>query len=199
MKPVSIRIILVASLLTMATLACNISNINMPSNPQPPIPGFVPSPNDASAFEKNFTDAITQAQQTGTFNVTVTQQQLSSWVALNAPAFAKQQGYDWPLTQAQVGLDNGKITLYGVVSAPKIPDTPAQVIFTPSIDANGAIAVKVESGQFGIVGLPTALLDTLTKAIKDALSSQLNQIQGRYKLSALTVASGTFTVSGQIT
>ena len=196
MKPASIRVFLAASLLAMAALACN---INMPSSPQPPIPGFVPSQSDASAFEKTFNDAITQAQQTGTINVTVTQQQLSSWVSLNGAVFAQQHGYDWPLKDTQIGLDSGKITLYGVVSAPKVPDTPAQVIFTPSIDANGAIAVKVESGQFGILGIPAALLDTLTKAIKDALSSQLQPIQGRYKLSALTVTSGTLTVSGQIT
>jgi len=196
MKPASIRICLAMSLLTMAVLACN---INLPSNPQPPMATFVPSQNDASAFEKNFNDAISQAQQTNTFNVTVTQQQLSSWVALNAGVYAKQQGYDWPLKQAQVGLDNGKITLYGVVSAQNVPDTPAEVIFTPSIDANGEIAVKVDSGQFGIVGIPAALLDSLTKAIKDALSSQLQQIQGRYRLSSLVVASGTLNVAGQIT
>jgi hypothetical protein len=190
-----IRVLIMTIALALPALACNIA---MPSNPQPPIPTFVPSENDANTFEQNFANAVSQASQTGNFNITVNQQEFSSWLALRAPDYAKQQGYEWPLKQVQAGLNNGKITLYGVVSQPNVPDTPAQIIFTPSIDSTGSLAVTVDSGQFGVVGAPSALLQKLNKTIKDLLTTQLAQIQGRYKLNAITIANGSLTVGGQI-
>ncbi len=181
--------------LAFSALACG---INMPSNPQPPNPGFAPSANDASAFEQSFTNAVNQAAQTGNFSVTVDQQQFSSWLALRAPDYARQQGYDWPLKQVQASLNNGKITLYGVLSQPNVPDTPTQVIFTPSIDGTGGIAVTVDSGQVGVLGVPSTILQNLNTTIKNLLATQLGQIQGRYKLNNLTIANGTMTVSGQV-
>src|SRR5882724_1386726 len=151
-----LRMMIISTMLVLPALACNIA---MPSNPQPPMPTFVPSANDASAFEQNFTNAVGQASQTGAFNITLNQQQFSSWLALRAPEYAKQQGYDWPLKQVQAGLDNGKITLFGVLSN---------------------------------------ILQNLNTTIKNVLTTQLAQIQGRYKLNGLTIAGGNMTVSGQI-
>ncbi len=194
MKGLHVRTILVAgAMLAGATLACN-----LPTNPQPPIPSLTPSTGDADAFEKNFQQAVNQASQTGSFSATVTQQQLSSWLALRAAGFAQQQGYEWPFKNVQAGLDNGKITLYGVIAQQNVPETPAQIIFTPSIDANGQLAVKIESGQVGIVGLPSDALTKLTNTIRDILAGQLNQIQGHYRLTDLRVASGALSVSGQV-
>ncbi len=184
--------------LLASILACNL-NVNLPSNPKPPIASLTPSVGDADAFEQAFQQAVNQASQTRQFNVTITQQQFSSWLALRAADYARQNGYDWPLKEVQAGLNDGKITLYGVITQQNVPDTPAQIIFTPSIDANGALAVAVDSGQLGIVGVPKSLLDKLTQTIKDMLSGQLAQIQGRYQLTSLTIANGALTVSGQIT
>jgi hypothetical protein len=188
-----IRILLAGVMLVAATLACN-----LPSSPKPPVPSLTPSAGDADAFEGNFQQAVNQAAQTGTFSATITQQQLSSWLALRAAGFAQQQGYEWPFKNVQAGLDNGKITLYGIITQQNVPETPAQIIFTPSIDGNGQLAVKVESGQVGIVGVPQDALNKLTNLIRDLLSGQLSQIQGRYQLTNLSIANGTLTVSGQI-
>lgn len=190
-----IRVVIVTIVLTVPALACNVS---LPSNPQPPIPTFAPSADEASAFEQNFSNAVNEASQTGSFTITINQQQFSSWLALRAPDYAKQQGYDWPLKQVQTGLNNGKITLYGVVTQENVPETPAQVIFTPSIDSAGELAVTVDSGQFGVVGAPSGVLQNLNKTIKDVLTTQLGQIKGRYKLTTLTIANGSLTVGGQI-
>ena len=40
-------------------VACNL-NVNLPSNPQPPIPSLVASDADANAFEQNFQQAVNQ-------------------------------------------------------------------------------------------------------------------------------------------
>ena len=181
--------------LLLAMLACAVT---MPSAPQPPLPSLTPSAADADAFEQNFRQAVNQAAQTGKFTASINQQQLSSWLSLRAAAYAKQQGYDLPLKNLQASLDGGKITLYGIVSEQDVPETPAQVIFTPTIDGNGQVAVTIQSGQVGVVGLPNSALNNLNKLIKDTLTSQLSQIQGRYSLTALSVSGGTLTVSGQI-
>src|SRR5690348_10590901 len=131
MKFIRVCVLLIS--LTIPAMACAVS---MPSNPQPPIATFTPSPADASAFEQNFTDAVSQSAQTGTFNITVNQAQFSSWLALRAPSYAAQQGYTWPLKDVQAGLNDGKITVYGVIVQQNVPETPGQVIFTPSIDPN---------------------------------------------------------------
>lgn len=191
------RAVLAGALLALSALACNL-NVNLPSNPQPPIPSLVTSAADADAFERSFEQAISQAVQSGTFTATINQQQFSSWLALRAPDYARQQGYQWPLKNPQAGLNDGKITLYGIVSQPNVPETPAQLIFTPSIDANGEFAVKVESGQVGVVGLPADILNNLTKTIRDKLAGQLDQLKGRYRLTSLTVANGSLTIAGQV-
>src|SRR5258708_4324768 len=181
--------------LLVVTLACAVT---MPSAPQAPLPSLTPSVADANAFEQSFRQAVNQATQTGKFSVTINQQQLSSWLSLRAADYARQQGYDLPMKNLQAALQGGKITLYGIVSESDVPDTPAQVVFTPTIDGNGQIAVAVQSGQVGVVGLPSSALTNLNKLIKDTLTSQLSQIQGKYRLTALNIGGGTLTVSGQI-
>src|SRR5262249_8101030 len=126
--------VFMAMLLASAALACNAT---MPSAPQPLLPNFTPSANGASNFENAFQQAVNQAAQSGQFSVTINQQDFSSWLSLRAGDYAKQEGYDWPLKNVQAGLNNNKITLYGVVTQPNVPDTPSQIVFTPSIDANG--------------------------------------------------------------
>ncbi len=189
------QLALVGLMLVAAVLACN---ANLPNNPQPPVPNLTPSAGDADAFEKQFQQAISQASATRKFSATINQQQLSSWLVLRAPAFARQQGYDWPFNNVQAGLNDGKITLYGVINEQNLPQTPAQIIFTPTIDSSGQLAVKVESGQVGVIGVPADILGNVNQAIKDMLTSQLSQIQGRYKLVNLAIANGSLTVSGQV-
>jgi hypothetical protein len=195
------RNLLFAALATVtivgSIVACNL-NVNMPSNPQPPIPSLVASDADANAFEQNFQQAVNQGVQTGTFSASITQQQLSSWLILRAANFARQNGQEWPLKNVQAGLSNGKITLYGVIVKEGVPETPAQVIFTPSIDTNGELAVKIDSAQIGVVGVPNSVLDELTKTLKDTLTGQLNQIKGKYKLTNLSISNGTLTIAGQV-
>ncbi len=193
MKFPNVKLILAGTLLAAAALACN-----LPNNPQPPVPSLTPSTSDADAFENSFQQAVNQASQTGSFNASITQQQLSSWLALRAAGYAQQQGYDWPLKNVQAGLNDGKITLYGVIVQQNVPETPAQIIFTPTIDANGQLAVKIESGQVGIVGLPSDMLAKLTNTIRDILTGQLSRIQGHYRLTALNIANGSLNVAGQI-
>jgi hypothetical protein len=197
MNTAKIRIFLVGTFAVLAMLACNL-NVNLPSAPKAPLPSLTPSTNDADAFEQGFQSAINQIQQNGTFSASVTQVQFSSWLALRAADYAKANGYDWPLKEVQAGLDNGKITLYGVIVQENVPETPSQIVFTPYVDANGEIAVNIESGQVGIVGIPKAALDKLTSTLRELLSSQLQAVKGRYKLTSLTIANGSLTVSGQI-
>jgi hypothetical protein len=183
--------------LMASALACNL-DVNVPSNPKPPIPSLVASTGDADAFEQGFSQAVALASSTGQFNVAVTQEQFSSWLALRAPTYAQQQGYDWPLKDVQAGLSDGKVMLYGIITQQGTPDTPAQIIFTPSIDANGELAVSIDSGQLGIVGVPQSLLNSLVNTVKNMLAAQLAQIKGKYKLTGLSIANGTLNVSGQI-
>ncbi len=193
----SLPLLTLIGVLSVAVLACN---LNLPEPPKPPIQAFAPSEAEATAFEQNFAGAIkTAAEKGGPFTITINQRQLSSWLALRAANYARQQGYTIPVKDMQAALDNGKITLYGVVSQQNVPETSAEVTFTPSIDAQGQLAVDIGSARFGIVGVPNDLLANLTKTIKDTLNSQLASIKGRYRLTALTISGGNLSVTGQVT
>src|SRR5262249_11121708 len=88
--------LLPAFFLLVSLLACKL-NFNMPRAQKPPNPGLTPAPSEADAFEQAFRQAIQQGSQSGTFSITVTQSQLSSWLALRAGTYVQQQGYQWPL------------------------------------------------------------------------------------------------------
>lgn len=193
MKISTFRFSLALVFLLTAMLACA-----LPSNPQPPLPSLTPSTAGADAFEKAFQDAVSQSKN-GAFTVIIKQEDLSSWLALRAPDLAKQQGYEWPLKNVQAGLSDGKITLYGILSVKNVPETAIQLVVTPSIDAQGQIAIKIESGQLGIVGVPADLTQNLSKTVQQTLTNQLAQLKGKYKLTALTIKDGVLTLTGQMT
>jgi hypothetical protein len=186
--------ILLLLILPVLFAACN-----MPSYPKPPDPSFTPSDAEANAFEQAFQAGVDQVQQSGGFNITVSQQQLSSWIALRAPSYAQQNGYQWPMKDAQVSLTDGKILIYGIILQPNVPETAGQIIVKPSIDANGQLAVSVESGQFGIAGLPSDVLNNLNKTIRDTIASQLAQISNKYRLTMLNITNGSLQIAGQVT
>ncbi|HLY24831.1 MAG TPA: hypothetical protein VKQ72_00735 [Aggregatilineales bacterium] len=196
MRTSPVHVIVTVIALGLSALACNIA---LPSAPSAPIPTFVASPKDASDMEQSFRNAVNQASTTGNFNVSITQQQISSYLALNGAALAAQEGYQWPFKSVEVALNGGKITVWGVIAQQGIPDTPSQVVFTPSIDGAGQLTVTVDSGQIGIVGVPSSILADVTKSIRSLLTGQLAQIQGHYKLTALTINNGAMTVGGQVT
>src|SRR5260221_11853834 len=89
MRTSPVHVIVTVIVLALSSLACNIA---LPSAPAAPIPTFVPSPKDASDMEQSFRNAVNQASTSGNFNVSVTQQQLSSYLALNGPALAARTG-----------------------------------------------------------------------------------------------------------
>jgi hypothetical protein len=124
---------------------------------------------------------------------------LSSYLALNGAALAAKNGYQWPFKSVEVGLNSGKISVWGVITQQGVPDTPSQVVFTPSIDGGGQLTVTVDSGQIGIVGVPSSILADLTRSIQSLLTGQLAQIQGHYKLTTLNINNGMMTVAGQVT
>jgi hypothetical protein len=185
--------------LWMLILSVMVAACNMPNYPQPPNPSFTPSDAEANSFEQAFQAGVDQVQQSGTFNITVTQQQLSSWIALRAPAYAQQNGYQWPMKDAQVSLTGGKIVIYGIIVQPNVPETAGQITVNPSIDANGQLAVTVESGQFGIAGLPSDVLNNLNTTIRNTIAGQLAQISNKYRLTLLNISEGSLQLAGQVT
>ncbi len=187
------RSFLFSLIILLAGLACN-----LPGYPQAPIPALTPSAGDAAAFEQAFRQAADQARQGGTFQISVTQGQLSSWIALRGPEIARSQGIQWPLRDAQVGLNDGKIALYGILVQQGVPETAVQVVLRPSINAAGGLSIAVESGQFGIASVPADVLNNLNTTLQNALNNQLAQIQAHYRLTGLSIANGALTLTGQI-
>jgi hypothetical protein len=186
----NLKLILLALILT----ACN-----LPSYPKPPIPEYTVSENDAVSAETTVETAVNEISQTGRLNVTLTQEQVSSWLALRAPGYASQYGYTWPLKDVQAALNDGKLMIYGIVVQQNVPETAAQIVVVPQIDANGKLVVKVEGGQFGLAGLPADVTQQFNTTIQEMLGQLTAEFGANYRLESLVIANGTLTVTGQVT
>jgi hypothetical protein len=189
--------VLFVALVSVVSLACN-----APVYPQDPLPNYTANQADADSLESALAEAANTAAQTNQFTVTVTEAQLTSWLTLYAPTYAAQQGFQFPVRNPKVTLQNGQIRLFGLVSQPNVPETAAQLIVVPSVDANGQLSVSIQGGQFGVAGIPQDMLNNLNTQIRDTLLSVVSQVTAQtgasYRITGLNIANGAMTLSGQI-
>jgi hypothetical protein len=179
-------------LLVSMAMACNLGTA-------PPTPTATPTlPSDALTFEQVISQAISQAGADGAFSATITQRQFSDWLLIKAPAYAQSQQQAWPFKDTQVAFSDGKVTLNATVVASGWPESPVQLTLSPGIDSNGGFMITVVGAQMGILGIPGPLLSRITQVVQDAVNGQLTPIQGKYKLTKITVGNGTADVSGYI-
>ncbi|MHB8752923.1 MAG: hypothetical protein ACYDBJ_27495 [Aggregatilineales bacterium] len=180
------------SLLLSMALACNLGTA-------PPIPTPTATlPPDALTFEQVIGQAIKQAGADDAFSATITQRQFSDWLAIKAPAYAQSQQQAWPFKDTQIAFSDGKVTLNATVVASGWPESPVQLTLSPGIDSNGGFMITVVGAQMGILGVPGPLLSRITQVVQDAVNGQLTPIQGKYKLTKITVSNGTANVSGYV-
>ena len=176
------------------------------SGPEPPLSSrFKPSPADAQAFDNAITAAQNDAQISRGFTLFFSEEQLSSWMALNGKQFADANGHSFPFTKVQVGLDNGNMTFYGQLTRSSLK-LPVEVIIKPQVDGAGKLKLAITSVNIGGVKPPNLVLkpvnrefQTITRELQDKLVRPFGEL-GSYVLNpaSLWVDGGNFKVQGQI-
>ena len=159
--------------------------------PSPPVgSNFSTDSADARAFESEIERAANQARG-GWFYVTVYEDQLSSWMALQGKQFAEDNGHAFPFENVQVGLDDGAVTFYGELSRYGI-DVPVTVALKPEIDAEGALSFEIDAANAGGLTVPGFVLGNVTAQLEDALMQPLRDLSGSavFSRDALSIENG---------
>ncbi len=104
-----------------------------------------------------------------TFQLTVTDEELTSWVALTLPDFqAKNPDLPKiPVTNPQICFAHGKVYVTGRLTDP----VEAGLLLVMSVQVVGErVRLTMESGHLGPVPMPQDILDSLGKAAEDTIN-----------------------------
>jgi len=184
----SLLIILSAlAALAAAGLACN-----LPINRAAPEPTLTPvafSTQAVGELENAIEAAVTVAQSGGTVEITITDAQLTSAIALqlqNQPQLQQQAS----ISNVQAHLQNGQILLAADVSRSGVT-LPARLILTIEVDAQGVPHTRLLDASLGAIPIPQAILDQITAQIDQNLVSTIGATMF---VEAVTISKGKMTV-----
>lgn len=157
--------------------------------PQPPYT-ITPSDEAVQCFREQM-DSVEQDAD-GLFSVTITEEEMTSLVAR---VLAEQQEQP-PISQPQVHFRNGRIEVYGTVKVADSLTLPGMVAFSLATTSEG-IAVTVEEIALGPLPVPESVLQSLTEAINQVLSENI-QIDGvKIAITNAQINDGQMTISGK--
>lgn len=123
-------------------------------------------------------------------SVTLTEQQLTSWLAMNMKNSA-----DLPLSDIQVYLRDDRIQIWGMVAGSS-NSTSALIAGTLGIDSNGNPVMGIESMQIGQQEIPGILLSQAESWLNQALLDEINKQTPGLKIMNINISSGLITISG---
>lgn len=129
--------------------------------------------------------------QAGTLtSITITEQQITSWVALEM-----KNNPDLPLNDIQVYLRDGKVQFWGVVNGSD-NSTSALVIGEIRIDENKKPYFNIESMQVGQQVIPDLLVSQMESWINQMMLENIEKQLPGLQLMNVKVTSGMITISG---
>jgi hypothetical protein len=129
--------------------------------------------------------------QPGTMtSVTITEQQISSWLAMEM-----KNNPDLPISDIQIYLRNGKVQIWGMVNGNE-NSTSALAVGELTLDANKLPYFKVESIQVGQQALPEVFIAQMEAWLNQSLHDQIGKQAPGLALVSVKVTSGALTISG---
>jgi hypothetical protein len=183
------RSLLVVLVLALATLACDLT-VGGPTPPASPIPV---STEAAGELSNVWQQAATSVPSGGEVSVTFTEQQLTSFVALKIV-----ETENFPLKEPQVFLRDGKIQLYGTAEANGIK-TSAIIVIAASVTPEGSVLFTAEKADFGPLPVPSALLDSVSSTLNEALTGQAGSFASGFKITNIAINDGQMAITGTFT
>lgn len=176
--------VLVLILALGAALACNA-----------PLAGLIPptripvSTEAAGQLIENLT-SITPGPG-GEVTVTMTQEELTSYVALE---LAKTP--DVPIKDPQIALANGRIDFTGTLGLAGV-EAKTEILMKVTADSEGKPVLEIVSAEFGPLPVPKEILDGVSTAATDALVNGITTEAGtKVKLTSVEIGDGVMTVVG---
>ena len=179
------------AVLGWAALACT---CGLPKLGGPSPAATVPvSQEAAKRVNTKLEQAAAQAKTTGQYKVTLTESEVTSYLAAQIQQQQKQ-GNTVPLTNPQIKFTQGQVWVYGTFQSGS-SKVNGLVVVSLQVQ-NGKITIKIVRADFGAVPVPGPLLDQLNQQIQAELDKQSAQAQN-ITLTGITVREGEIEVTGK--
>lgn len=177
--------------LSLAGLACGspLAGIGQPTAPASPIPV---STEAAGELEDLWANAIKNAGPNGEVTVVMTEEQLTSYVAVKLA-----QEPDVPLENIQIFLRDGQMTLTGDAKVGALT-AKASLAVEVTVDAEGKLKAEITDADFGPVPVPGDMLTSLNEALQDSLTEELTINSTEITIQSIAIADGKMSFSGTI-
>jgi uncharacterized protein YpmS len=175
---------LLVTAIVLPALACNMPGLFGPT----PIPVSTEAAGELIATLTSITPG-----PEGDISVTMTQEQLTSFVALE---LAKTP--EVPLSNPQIALDNGEITLTGTLNVEGF-QADSEIVMEAAIGPSGKPQVEILSAKFGPLPIPAEILAEASAVVGDVLAEEINRQAGvDVSLTSLTIDDGVLTAEGTV-
>jgi hypothetical protein len=174
--------------LALTMLACTIF-VGGPDYPANPIPF---STEAVDSFNQQVHEALTVGAETGTLNLQLNEEQLTSYLTL------KLQEKAAPLfSEPQILLRNGQMQIFGKIQRGYLLANMA-VIVSVSVDENGAPKIEVVSADFGPFPAPEGLNAALSAMVGEIFTGSIGPAAIGMRLESITIADGVMTLTGRV-
>lgn len=154
-----------------------------------------PIPVSSESVEQLVQDAQAAAQTAmagGTASLTITEQQLTSLIAIELAAQP-----DIPVQNVQVRLTQGQMQISGQVQQEGL-SLPLTVALSITVDGQGRPRTQVLSAKLGPLPVPQAILDELTAQIDKNLIEQFGAYSGGLVFESIAVYEGYMVLTGRM-
>lgn len=181
--------------LILASLACTVFAGGPDYSDLDPIPVSTEAAQSLKdGIQKSFEDGLT----TGVVTITITEPQLTSYLALRIQTDPNMQQDGKPLiTDPQVYLRDGQMKIYGKTQQGMFTANIG-IIVNVSVDENGKPKIEIASADFGPFPAPEGINEAITTMIDEAYTGSFGPVLTGLRVETITIANGTMTVTGRI-
>jgi hypothetical protein len=164
----------------VATLACQISG-----GPKPPRILSI-SLSESKAFEQALTNVQVNLQ-TGFVTITLTETQVSSYIAYNL-----KDDFSKYIRDPMVIFEPNQVHIYGTYMGESI-QLDGRIIFEVAV-INNTPKLNLISAEFGPIPVPSPILKALTDQLDKEVAKALTKNTTEYLVDTITVATGVLTI-----
>ena len=182
------RLIPAVLALAATSMACSI----FLGGPAAPESAGQDSPDGAESLQTTLERAISDGLTSGTISVSISQQQLTEFIA------ARLSGQVNPtITDPRVVLADGELTLFGRAQMGFLEANTA-VTADFVVDETGMPKFRIGHAEVGPFQMPQALKDAIAATVDETLTGYLGPVATGFRLESIEIHDGSMTVTGRL-
>ncbi|MCJ7432360.1 MAG: hypothetical protein MUO77_02615 [Anaerolineales bacterium] len=175
-------------ILALSSLACSIF-VGGPDYPANPVPFSMEA---ADSFTQQVEQAMTVGAETGTFDLQINEEQLTSYLTLKM-----QEQASPPFTEPQILLRGGQMQIFGKIQRGYFLANTA-IILSVGIDEAGLPKIEVISADFGPFPAPQGVNEAISAIVAEAFTGSFGPAAIGLRVETITIADGIMTLTGRL-